>query len=420
MSVDQTQIAADLAERLVRYAEIDTVSDETATTVPSTEKQLTLQRLLLAELEALGASDAQLTANGFLLATIPATVTEALPTVAFLAHIDTVAHFGGTEVKPRIHHNYDGSPITFPADAALTLSPATNAYLGEKIGHDIITASGDTILGADDKAGVAIIMTMAAQLLADPTLPHGEIRICFTPDEEIGTGIRHIDLDLLNADFAYTLDGAEVGQLVYETFSADKAVIEITGVSAHPGTATGIMVNALHLAAKIVELLPKDQRTPATTAGTQGFIHIYAMDGTASAATLQLILRDFERDALADHAVLLQSICDTVQLTEPRARIKCTVSPQYRNMRYWLEENMQPIDKAVAAMRGVGIEPHFTPIRGGTDGSQLTEMGVLTPNLFTGMQNIHSPTEWISAQDMAQATAVCVQLAQEWATPAGA
>jgi tripeptide aminopeptidase len=331
-----------------------------------------------------------------------------------LAHVDTVPHFGGTQVKPRVHRSYDGSVITFPDNPTLTLSPSVNSYLGEKIGHDIITASGDTILGADDKAGVAIIMTMAACLLADPLLPHGEIRICFTPDEEIGTGIRHIELDRLNADIAYTLDGAEVGQLVYETFSADKAVVHITGVSAHPGTATGIMVNALHLAAKVIELLPKDQRTPATTAGTGGFIHIYSMEGTASSATLQLILRDFELDGLANHAELVKSICTTVQRTEPRAKIDCTITPQYRNMRYWLENDMQPIDKAVAAMRATAIEPHFTPIRGGTDGSQLTEMGVPTPNLFTGMQNIHSPLEWVSIQDMAQATEVCVNLAQEW------
>lgn len=416
MSVKQPQSVVEaLITRFTRYVQVDTVSDETASTVPSTQQQLTLQHLLASELDGLGAVNVQVTSNGFVMATIPATVNTPVPTVAFLAHVDTVPHFGGNVVKPRLHRQYDGTPISFPDNPDITLAPAANPYLREKIGHDIITASGDTILGADDKAGVAILMTMAAQLLAEPTLPHGEIRICFTPDEEIGRGIRHIDLDLLQSEVAYTLDGAQVGQLDYETFSADKAVIQITGVAAHPGSATGVMVNALHLAAQIIDLLPKDHRTPATTAGKEGFLHIYSMDGTANAATLQFILRDFELDGLASHAELLQSICATVQLTEPRAKIECTVTPQYRNMRYWLENDMQPVDKAVAAMRAAGIEPHFTPIRGGTDGSQLTEMGVPTPNLFTGMQNFHSPLEWVSAQDMAQATAVCVNLAQEWA-----
>jgi len=410
----------ELEERFVRYVQIDTVSDERATTVPSTAAQFDLQRLLAQELEQLGAHAVEVTDNGFVMATIPATVTDTalttVPTVAFLAHVDTVHHFGGTQVKPRVHRNYDGTPIAFPDNTTLSLSPESNTYLGTKIDHDIVTASGDTILGADDKAGVAIIMTLAAHLLANDSIPHGEIRLCFTPDEEIGIGIRHIDLALLNADVAYTLGGGTVGEVVYETFSADKAVVEVTGVSTHPGTATGEMVNALHLAAKLIALLPKDQRTPDTTAGKEGFIHIYSFDGDASRATLQFILRDFELDGLENHAELLKSICTAVQLTEPRAVISCEVTPQYRNMRYWLEEDMQPVEKAVAAMRAAGIEPHFSPTRGGTDGSQLTEMGVPTPNLFTGMQNFHSPLEWVSVQDMAQATAVCIHLVQEWTT----
>lgn len=415
MATEQNDYAEALVARLTRYVQVDTVSDDSATTVPSTSQQLELQNILAAELRELGASDVQITPNGFVMATIPATVEGSLPIVAFLAHVDTVSHFGGDRVKPRVHRAYDGTPISFPDNSILTLSPDVNGYLGEKIGDDIITASGDTVLGADDKAGVAIIMTMAEVLLKAPTAPHGEIRICFTPDEEIGTGIRNIELDLLRADVAYTLDGAEVGQLVYETFSADKAVIDITGVSAHPGSATGIMVNALHLASQLVDFLPKEARTPSTTAGTEGFIHVYAMHGTASQATVQLILRDFELDGLASHGELVKSICATAEMAEPRAQITCTITPQYRNMRYWLENDMRPIEKAVAAMQAAGIDHHFTPIRGGTDGSQLTEMGVPTPNLFTGMQNIHSPLEWISAQDMAAATTVCVNLAYEWA-----
>jgi tripeptide aminopeptidase len=409
------QWLAELESRLTRYVQVDTVSDERATTVPSTPQQLELQRLLADELRSLGASAVTLTETGFVMATIPATVSHAVPTVAFLAHVDTVHHFGGTQVKPRVHRNYDGTPITFPDNPTLSLSPAVNPYLGQKLGDTIITASGDTILGADDKAGVVIIMTMAAHLLANPAIPHGEIRVCFTPDEEIGTGIRHIDLQELRADFAYTLDGGEVGKLAYETFSADKAVVNVTGVSIHPGYATGVLVNALHLAAKIIDLLPQDKRTPATTSGRDGFIHLYKLDGDASAATLQFILRDYELDGLASHGELVRTVCNAVAATEPRAQIECTITDQYRNMRYWIEKDMRPVDLAVNAMRAAGIEPSFQSVRGGTDGSQLTAMGVPTPNLFTGMQEIHGPMEWVSVQDMAQATAVCVNLVQEWA-----
>jgi tripeptide aminopeptidase len=409
------QWLAELESRLTRYVQVDTVSDERATTVPSTPQQLELQRLLADELRSLGASAVTLTETGFVMATIPATVSHAVPTVAFLAHVDTVHHFGGTQVKPRVHRNYDGAPITFPDNPTLSLSPAVNPYLGQKLGDTIITASGDTILGADDKAGVVIIMTMAAHLLANPAIPHGEIRVCFTPDEEIGTGIRHIDLQELRADFAYTLDGGEVGKLAYETFSADKAVVNVTGVSIHPGYATGVLVNALHLAAKIIDLLPQDKRTPATTSGRDGFIHLYKLDGDASAATLQFILRDYELDGLASHGELVRTVCNAVAATEPRAQIECTITAQYRNMRYWIEKDMRPVDLAVNAMRAAGIEPSFQSVRGGTDGSQLTAMGVPTPNLFTGMQEIHGPMEWVSVQDMAQATAVCVNLVQEWA-----
>jgi tripeptide aminopeptidase len=292
------------------------------------------------------------------------------------------------------------------------LSPEVNPYLGTKIGDDIITASGTTLLGADDKAGVAIIMTLAEHLLTHPEIPHGEIRVCFTIDEEIGTGIDHLDVDLLNADYAYTLDGAEVGKLVYETFSADKAVITIRGVSTHTGTAFGKMVNALHLAATIIDTLPQHTRTPETTQGRDGFLHVYHLEGTAAQAEIRVLLRDFERDGLASHGALLQSICNAVQAGEPRARIDCVITPQYRNMRYWLEDDMRPVEVAVEAMRNVGIEPVFEPTRGGTDGSKLTERGLPTPNLFTGMQNIHGPLEWISVQDMARAVEVCVEVAQ--------
>ena len=258
-------------------------------------------------------------------------------------------------------------------------------------------------------------MTLAEHLLAHPELPHGEIRLCFTIDEEIGLGISHLDLADLAADYAYTLDGGKVGELVYETFSADKAVVKITGVSTHPGTAFGQMVNALNLAAKLIDALPQHTRTPETTREREGFIHLYHMEGIAAEAELSFILRDFDRDGLAAHGDLIRAVCAAIQAGEPRAKLECTITAQYRNMRYWLEQDMRPVDLAGQAIRALGIEPFSIPIRGGTDGSNLTERGLPTPNLFTGMQNIHGPLEWVSVQDMAKATLVCVELAQAWA-----
>ena len=365
---------------------------------------------------AIGAINVALTDNGFVFGTVPSNVQGAQPPViALLAHVDTVAGIGFGPVKPRVHHKYDGAPITFPDDALLVLMPELNPYLATKLGDDIITASGGTLLGADDKAGVAVIMALANHLLAHPEIPHGAIRICFTPDEEIGTGIRNVDLELLAADFAYTLDGGEVGEIVFETFSADKATVTITGVSTHPGAAKDKLVNALTLAARIVAALPEAHRTPETTDGRQGFMHLYKQEGTAAAVTLQFILRDFELDGLASHSTLLRAACETVQLGEPRAHIRVDIVEQYRNMRYWLEQDMRPVDLAVQAIKELGITPISEPIRGGTDGSQLTEMGVPTPNLFTGMQNIHSPLEWVSVQDMEKAVQVLVRLVQLWA-----
>lgn len=391
------------------------MSDEESSTVPSTAKQFDLQRVLQQELQEMGAADVTLAENGFLYATIPATVKQVVPVVALLAHVDTVAGVGGTDVKPRVHKKWDGTPIRFPDDAHLVLGPEQSAYLAGKVGHDIITASGLTLLGADDKAGVAVIMTLARHLLAHPELPHGELRLCFSPDEEIGTGIRHIDLKRLKAEFAYTLDGGDLGRIEYETFSADKGTVKITGVSTHPGKGKDKMVNALHYAARITDTLPHVVRTPETTDGRQGFIHLYKLDGTAAECTMHFILRDFELAGLADHGRLLKSVCDAVAMTEPRLRIECTITPQYRNMRYWLEKDMRPVTLAEQAMRSLGIEPASDLIRGGTDGSQLTEMGVPTPNLFTGMQSIHGPLEWISVQDMEQSVRTCVKLVELWA-----
>ncbi|MFN4102126.1 MAG: peptidase T [Pararhodobacter sp.] len=399
----------ELADRLMRYCAIDSQSDEDSPASPSTAIQLDLQRLLVAELQEIGAEDVALTEYGAVLATIPGT--HEGPTIGFLAHVDTAPQFNASNVKPRILKGWNGGAITFPDDPALSLTPEEFPYLAEKRGHDIITASGLTLLGADDKAGLSILMTAARFLLAEPGLPRPRLRLAFTPDEEIGRGVdKRLPADL-GADFAYTFDGGKVGEIEYETFSADAAVVNIKGVSIHPGYATGKLVNAIHLAAKIIQILPQATQTPETTAGREGFIHATEMTGGASEMRLKLILRDFEREGLAAKGALLRQVCEAVAATEPRAKITCTITPQYRNMRYWLESDMTPVDLARLSARDIGVEPESVPIRGGTDGSRLTEMGVPCPNLFTGMQNIHGPLEWISVQDMQLATRLFLRIA---------
>lgn len=401
----------ELEQRLVRYAAIDSQSDETSPSQPSTERQLDMSRLLLRELEEMGAQDVQLTEYGVVLATVPGNV-EGAPVMAWAAHVDTAPQFNATGVKPVVHRRYNGGDITFADAPELKLSPAHAPYLAEKVGEDIITASGKTLLGADDKAGVAIIMTAARHLLENPDIPRGPIRLAFTPDEEIGRGVDPRLPGDLQADFGYTFDGAKPGEIEYESFSADGAVVTVRGVSAHPGFAKGKLVNALHLASKIVMTLPHATMTPETTAEREGFIHVYQMSGGSSEAKVKFILRDFERDGLAAKGTLLRQVCDAVAAGEPRAEITCEITPQYRNMRYWLEEDMTPVELARAAVRATGLEPVSVPIRGGTDGSRLTEMGVPCPNIFTGMQEIHGPLEWISVQDMARATRVALEIAK--------
>ncbi len=409
----KTSFDCELEARLLRYTAIDSQSDATSQSQPSTAIQLDMQRLLMGELQEIGAQDITLTDYGTVLATIPATADQPAPVVGLLAHVDTAPAFNASGIKPVVHRGYNGGDISFADAPGLTLSP----YLATKQGHDIITASGTTLLGADDKAGVAIIMTAARHMLANPDLPHGRIRLAFTPDEEIGRGVDpRLPADL-GADFAYTFDGGALGEIEYESFSADGATIRIEGVSIHPGTAKDKLVNALHLAAKIIQTLPHVTMTPDTTSGRDGFIMITDMSGTAATAELTFILRDFELDGLATKGALLEQVCATVQASEPRAQITCEIAPQYRNMRYWLEKDMTPVELAHAASRAIGIDPVSNPIRGGTDGSRLTEMGVPCPNIYTGMQELHGPLEWISVQDMGRATEMCLKLAELAAAP---
>ena len=403
-----TNFDMELEERLVRYAGIDSQSDEDSPSSPSTSSQFNMLHLLEQELAEIGADDVMLTDYGVVLATIPGNVSA--PTVGFLAHVDTAPQYNATGVKPRVIRGYNGGDITYPDVPDLVLSPIDFPYLGEKVGQDIVTASGTTLLGADDKAGVAIIMTAARHLLANSEIKHGPIRIAFTPDEEIGRGVNpQLPKDFL-VDFAYTFDGGKIGEIEFESFSADGAVVTIKGVSIHPGLATGKMVSAIQLASKIITTLPQATMTPDTTADREGFIHSTEMTGDAAIMKIKFIIRDFEREGLSEKGKLLEQVCATVQASEPRSEITCEINSQYRNMRYWLENDMAPVEIAREAALELGIQPTSVPIRGGTDGSRLTEMGVPTPNLFTGMQNIHGPLEWISVQDMAKATDLCLTI----------
>lgn len=410
-----------LLSRFLRYVVIDTQSNEQSNTSPSTPGQLELQRVLRKELSELGAADVRLTEHGYVFATIPATSRRAgIPTVAFLAHVDTAPDFSGKGVKPVVHRNYDGGPIRFPDNPRLVLDAAIAPELVQAKGQDIVTASGATLLGADDKAGVAVVMTLAEHLLRHPRIQHGAIRICFTPDEEIGRGVENLDLKELDAKVAYTLDGGRLGEISWETFSADSATVSIEGVSTHPGEAkTKGMVNALHLAGKLLAGLPREHCAPETTAGAEGFIHPIGLQGSVERATLRFLLRDFELAGLAEKRASIKGLCRGLQAAEPRARVNCRIKKQYRNMAYWLRKDMRPVELARQAITALGLEPVDRPIRGGTDGSRLTELGVPTPNLFSGQHNIHGPLEWVAVQDMVLAVKTCVKLAEIWERKGG-
>lgn len=403
---------ADLLDRFLRYVQIDTRSDPASSTCPSTPVQWDLLRLLERELRELGAADVELTEPGYVLATIPATSPAPAPVIAWCAHVDTAPNLPSA-AKPIVHRAYDGRPIVLPDDPTQTLTVETIPFLRDAIGQDVITASGTTLLGADDKAGVAIVMAAARHLLRNPGIPHGKIRLCFNPDEEIARGMAKLDLAQLGAQFAYTLDGAERGEICYETFSADAAQVDLTGVAAHPGWAKDVMVNATRLAARFLAALPLE-RSPERTSGREGFIHPIACSGSAEHMTLRFILRDFELDGLAAHRATLEKIAADLRAAEPRARIAVTFTEQYRNMRYWLEHDMRPVRLAEEAARRAGVTPFAQPIRGGTDGSNLTQRGLPTPNIFTGMHEVHSQREWVTLQDMEKSAATLLHLAQLW------
>jgi tripeptide aminopeptidase len=407
-------VRSSVVERFLRYVTYDTTSDHDSTTVPTTAKQLVLLDLLVEELKALGCADASRDAFGIVMATLPATTSRRdVPVIGFLAHVDTSSDVSGTGVKPIVHERWDGGDIVLPDDPSMVLRPSETPALAGKAGEDIITASGKTLLGADDKAGIAAIMAAVEHLVKHPEIPHGTIRIGFTPDEEVGTGIRHFDVARFGARYAYTMDSSDLGKIETETFSADAMTVTFQGFSAHPGFAKGKMVNAIKVASDFVARLPKDRLSPETTEGAEGFFHPVGVDGAAERAVVRFIVRDFVTPGLAEkEAFLTQLARDTAAAWGATASVEVTES--YRNMREVLDRHPEVVANAREAIRRAGVEPITSSIRGGTDGSRLSFMGLPTPNLFTGMQNFHSRLEWVSARDMEKAVETIVQLCRIW------
>lgn len=402
-------------DRFLRYVTIDTRADEASTSSPSTPGQLVLQQRLADELRAIGLTDVEVDANGYLMATVPATVTGSVPTIGFIAHVDTSPEMSGTDVKPIVHRAWDGSDIVLPDDPTAVLRAREQPDLAAQIGHDIVTASGTTLLGADDKAGVAAIVAAVDHLVAHPEIPHGPIRIGFTPDEEIGRGANRFDVARFGAAFAYTLDGGSVGELEYESFSADVMLITFLGFNTHPGYAKGRMVNAIKAAACFVDRLPPRRLSPETTDGYEGYVHPYQMDASVDRTTVRVLLRDFVTSGLRDQQALIEALARTVAV-ETGTRVEFDVREQYRNMREVLDQHPEVVERAREAIRRAGLTPVEKPIRGGTDGSRLSFMGLPTPNLFAGEHNFHSRLEWTSRQDLEAAVQVVVELARIRAT----
>lgn len=398
----------------MRYVQVDTQSDPNSPSQPSTPKQKDLSRILVTELHAIGITDALLDEHGYVYATIPATTTKDVPVLCYCSHVDTAPDCSGTNVVPILHKAWDGSDIVLPHDNSVVISTREHPYLAERIGDDIITASGHTLLGADDKAGVAIIMDLANYLMQHPEVKHGKIRILFTPDEEIGRGVAAVNMEQLGAHYGYTLDGGERGHLEGETFSANAATVTFNGISAHPGYAKGKMVHAIKVAAAFVDMLPKEEWCPETTEGMQGFVHPVAIEGGLEKATVQFIVRDFDTAQLAVHEARLKALAEAAVAQFPGASMTFAVKEQYRNMKEILDTCPHVVDYAGEAYQRAGITPVRMSIRGGTDGSRLSFMGLPCPNLFTGEMGIHSRQEYVSVQDMQKAVEALVHLSQIW------
>ena len=403
-----------VTERFLRYVVIDTQSDASSPTCPSTEKQKDLGRLLAAELRAMGLADAHLDEYGYVYATIPANTTKKVPVICFCSHMDTSPDCTGKNVKPQIVKNYRGGDIALPADPAQVIRVAEHPELNNQIGNDIVTTDGTTLLGADNKAGIAEMMDAAHFLIQNPQVKHGTIKILFTPDEEIGRGVDKVNLKKLGADFAYTIDGETAGHIEDETFSADGATITIEGVSTHPGFAKGKMEHAMKIAAAIIDRLPKKTCSPETTEGKEGFVHPVGISGALEQTTIGFIVRDFNDEGLKEKEELLETIVRDVMKDYPRSTYRMDIKEQYRNMKRVIDAHPQIVDYAIEAIRRAGLEPVRSSIRGGTDGSRLSFMGLPCPNIFAGEHAFHSRLEWVSRQDMEKAVQTIVHLATIW------
>jgi tripeptide aminopeptidase len=401
-------------DRFLRYVAIDTRADEASTSVPSTPGQLVLLDLLATELRELGLADVERDANGYLFATIEPTVARPCPTIGFIAHVDTSPEMSGANVRPIVHHEWDGRDIVLPDDPSAVLRPSEWPELAAQMGHDIVTASGTTLLGGDDKAGVAAIVAAAEYMVENPSIPHGRIRIGFTPDEEIGRGPNHFDVARFGAVCAYTLDGGAVGQLEMESFSADAMVVSFIGFNTHPGYAKGRMVNAIKAASRFIDRLPHDRLSPETTERYEGFVHPYQMEASVDRTSVRVLIRDFDTAHLTEKEALVGEIARAVG-SETGTSVEIAVHQSYRNMREVLDRHPEVVERARTAIRRAGLQPDERPIRGGTDGSRLSFMGLPTPNLFAGEHNFHSRLEWTSRQDLETAVEVIVHLARVWA-----
>jgi tripeptide aminopeptidase len=406
-------------DRFLRYVTFDTRADEASRTTPSTPGQLALLRVLAAELRDLGLDDAETDEHGYVMATLPATISATsaagVPVIGFLAHVDTSPELPGDNVVPIVHDNYDGRDIVLPEDESAILRPSDDPALAARIGDDIVTASGRTLLGADDKAGVAAVMAAVEYLARHPEIPHGPIRIGFTPDEEVGRGADHFDVARFGASCAYTIDGGGAGELEYESFSADAITVTFKGFNTHPGYAKGRMVNAIKLAADFISRLPQGALSPETTDGYDGYLHPYQLDASVDRTSVRLLVRDFVTSGLAEKEALVERLAREVIAGEPRATLEIKVEESYRNMREVLDRYPDIVGRAREAIRRAGLEPIERPIRGGTDGSRLSFMGLPTPNLFAGEHNFHSRLEWTSRHELEKAVEVIVELSRGWA-----
>lgn len=403
-----------LLNRFLRYVRIDTQSDEKSASLPSTAKQRDLSQLLYQECLELNLQDVSIDEHGIVMATVPATVTHHSPMIVWNSHVDTSPEYSGTNVQPVIHSHYGGGDIILPGDPSKVLTVRENPHLNELIGQTIVTTDGTTLLGADDKAGIAIIMTAAARLMSERSIACGPIRICFTVDEEVGRGIEGLDFRKLGGVCGYTLDSGGVGRIDTETFSADLAIVTVNGRNTHPSVGKGVMVNAVRILSDFISRLPRQTMSPETTADREGFMHPYQIQGGVAQASCRIILRDFETSKLEVQKEILERIADSLRAVYPESSITIETRKQYRNMRDGLDREPRAIPKAIEAVRAVGIEPILDIIRGGTDGAQMTERGLPTPNLSSGQYNPHSPLEWTCVEEMETAAAILVQLAIAW------